>query len=86
MHEIEDVITEDFAPFFSKMINEMVKHYPEKGDSWKIMSELGLGILLKKSILEFDNKMISIEHLVDVANFCAMVYLRRKSEINGKGK
>ena len=33
--EIRDKISKDFDPFWEAVKDELVRHYPEKGDSWK---------------------------------------------------
>lgn len=33
--EIRDKISKEFDPFWEAVKDELVRHYPEKGDSWK---------------------------------------------------
>ncbi len=67
---------DEFRQFFEVMEAEYVRHYPEKGDSWKTC-ELGY---LKSTLREVGWKYFrdhnATNELVDMANLCAMIWVR----------
>lgn len=95
---IKQKLREDFQPFFDAMIDEMAKHYEEKGDSWK-QDEYTVGyyhryssmpsIPIRKPMIEFLTEALKEEfkeweqsldigELVDIANFCGMIWSKVK--------
>jgi len=77
---------EEFKPFFDAMIEEMQFHYDCKGDSWKdggfyddaeryVDMDDWLRKCLRKEVMEYHKSRNPCE-LIDIANFCAMMYLR----------
>ena len=82
----------DFRPFFNAMIKKMRANDKKKGDSWKdelwydptkwapnnikhINNELRAS--LKKETREYFESL-NADELPDIANFCAMLYMRKK--------
>jgi len=83
----------DFKPFFDAMIAEMKRHDPEEGDSWRddkleIMINspdntisIPMDECLKMRLehaFESYTATGSLDELVDIANLCAMLWLRHK--------
>ena len=75
---------EDFEPFFLAMIAKMKQHDHNKGDSWK-KTERYVGHNLRNKLWEEFRECIeynatdqisSPDEFVDLANICAMIYLR----------
>jgi len=75
---LTDKLEWEFQPFFNEMINELIRHYPENGDSWKTCDRVHLERLLLKSMSCMTHEYIEYNpsHLLDIANFCAFCYLR----------
>jgi hypothetical protein len=73
---LREKLAKDFQPFFDEMIDEMVRHHPENGESWKTSTMRWLKLLLGKSMDDWFLKPDNIDHLADVGNFCAMVYMK----------
>jgi len=80
----------DFEPFFIEMAKELTRHHPVYGDSWKswdfvyygkgkdeyaVPMEEHLDNLLEKAFEEYQTEPEPTQ-LVDIANICAMRYLR----------
>ncbi len=82
----------DFRPFFEAMIKKMRAKDAEKGDSWKdekwtedfgdVMTETrsvngALRTDLRRETQEYFASL-NVEELPDIANYCAMLYMRKK--------
>ena len=81
----EGIVKNDLNLFVEAMKNEYLKHYPNQGDSWKTCEVEWLNTLASRSMLEFfeDKNLENPDHLLDVANFCAFLWLRlRKTRDN----
>lgn len=66
---------------FGKAMNDKLrKMYPIKGNSWKNMSIMELENLLKTEWDEHDTNKKDGSELVDIANFCMMIW----SKLNSK--
>ena len=69
-----------FPYFFKAMINEMERHYPEKGDSYHESDVEWLEELLYETVEKYkklENDYPRKEsQAVDIANVCAMLYMR----------
>lgn len=76
--KLTEKIEVEFQPFFNEMVNELIRHYPENGDSWKICDMGHLERLLLKSVSCMTHEYLeyNLSHLLDIANFCAFYYLR----------
>lgn len=80
---------ETFKPFFDAMIKEMQRHDSKKGDSWKrewvsldgadLMNE-HLDDSLGRCFLRFLRNPFRVDELLDIANLCAMRWLRTCKE------
>ena len=66
----------EFMPFIEAMREEYLRHYPEKGDSWKTCDIQYLWKVLDRATQRQDYRVNSIDHLIDIANICAMLWLR----------
>lgn len=76
----------EFSQFFEAMSNEMLRHKEEKGDSWKEPGFMGqrvttgwLEYLLRRCVENYEERT-EPDELVDIANICAMLWLKRKGE------
>jgi len=71
-------LASDFTAFKLATLEEMKRHYPQNGDSWKTCDIEWLSYLTRQSMREFidDVDMENPSHLLDVANFCAMLWTR----------
>ena len=79
---VESKLINDFSPFFNDMIEELVKHYPEKGDTWKTCEMSMLVSLFYDSMSEIiKDGIVNIDHILDIANVGAMIYLREKGMV-----
>jgi len=79
--KIVEKLETEFYPFFTGMIEELLHHYPENGDSWMTCDIDWLVQLTESAMLRFfddtDNGILdNPSHLLDIANFCAFLYLR----------
>jgi len=74
--ELTEKLEQEFQPFFNEMINELIRHYPKNGDSWKACNMKDMKWLLNTSMDDWFGNTKNVSHLVDVANFCAFYYLR----------
>lgn len=71
------MVFSDIAPFMWEMHHEYERHYPEKGESWKIMSLSGLDTLLDIAYEEYKETVNNKPNqLIDIANLCAFIYIR----------
>ena len=73
---------EDFEPFFKAMIEKMKSHDHNKGDSWK-KREKYMAYNLREKFWEEFKECIEFnepEEFVDLANICAMIWLRAREE------
>jgi len=73
---------EDLMPYVEAMEAEYLRHFPEKGDSWKTMPIKQLKELALKAIWEIITpEDIMVEwnpgQLVDFGVFFAMIWMRR---------
>lgn len=68
----------DIGVFIDGMKNEYMKHYPKQGDSWKTCEIDWLNKLLVKSMKEYSQGLENVDHLLDIANFCAFLWIRTK--------
>ena len=75
----ESRVATDLLPFFEAMIKEVARHVPEKGDSWKKMKLYDLEIILSQHVSDWWtlNKENDMDDLLDMADLCAMVWLRK---------
>lgn len=71
---------EIFASFMDSVLNRNQK---EKGDSWKTISIDDLDMKLQEEISEYNQSKDKSE-LVDIANVCMMLFLRKAEMIWGK--
>ena len=67
--------TKLFEPFFIEMVKEYIRHYPEKGDSWKIMSVSELETSLDVAYRDYKENH-NKSQLVDIANFCLFIFTK----------
>jgi len=78
---MEDKIIEDFKPFFNEMVNEIVRHYPKKGDTWKICDidylEEITELHMHKYAVDGHNH-IKDDDLIDISVLCGMLFMRKK--------
>jgi len=79
---------DEFMPFVEAMKAEYLRHYPEKGDSWKTMPIEQLKDLALKAIWEIitpEDILVELNpgQLVDFGLFCGMLW-RRRSDCNGE--
>jgi len=79
---------DDLMPYVEAMKTEYLRHYPDKGDSWKTMPIEELKDLALKAIWEIITpEDIMVEwnpgQLVDIGNFLGMVW-KRRSDCNGE--
>jgi len=76
---LREQLREDIQPFVEAMLDELERHYPEKGDSWKTMDLYALELILSTHVSEWynKNKTNDKEDLIDLANLCAMVHNRK---------
>ena len=86
--ELTNKLETEFQPFFNEMVNELIRHYPENGDSWKTCDIDWLAYLARSSMRKFidDVEGKNPSHVVDVANFCAFYYIRYYDSLNGSVK
>ena len=82
----ESKAAHDLLPFFEAMIKEVARHVPEKGDSWKKMDLYYLELILSKQVSSWydENKTDDREGLIDLANLCAMVHIRKTANYTEK--
>ena len=75
----ESKVAHDLLPFFEDMIKEVARHVTEKGDSWKTMPLYDLELILSQHVSKWyiDNETDDKDQLVDLANLCAMVNIRK---------
>ena len=68
----------DFTAFKLATLEEMKRHYPENGDSWKTcdIGHLERCLLKSMSCMTHEYIQYNPSHLLDIANFCAMVWTR----------
>ncbi len=71
---IREKITQDFKPFIEAMIDELERHYPDKGDSWKTTSPNYFYKLFHDILDRYEITHIPDE-LVDMANILAMWWM-----------
>jgi len=78
LEKLTDKLEHEFQPFFNEMVNELIRHYPKNGDSWKTCDIRHLEMMLLKSMSCMTHEYIEYNpsHLLDIANFCAFCYLR----------
>ena len=76
LKELTEKLELELQPFFNEMVNELVRHYPKNGDSWKTCDIKWLKTLLDGSMCRWFDAPENVSHLLDVANFCAFYYLR----------
>ena len=76
--ELTEKLEGEFQPFFNEMVNELIRHYPDNGDSWKTCDIGHLERLLLNSMDCMTHEYLEFNpsHLLDIANFCAFYYLR----------
>jgi len=80
-------MSEDLKPFMDAMQAEYMRHYPKKGDSWReagfspsgeiydwIDTEDYLWDRIQYLVNNYDPA--NLDELVDIANLCAMLWLR----------
>ncbi len=68
----------DLTRFLDAMESEYMRHYPKQGDSWKTASISHLNNLLLKSMNEAlaNGVLGNPDHLLDIANFSAFLWMR----------
>jgi len=81
----------DIGEFWRAQQEEYMKHYLKQGDSWKTCEVQWLVNLAERAMVEFfddtDNGIIeNPSHLLDIANFCAFLYLRLSPNSKGETK
>ncbi len=67
----------EIKEFAEMMENTMKKHDAIKGESWKSMGEPELLLFLQEELKEY-YKSGDEDELVDVANFCMMLWQKKK--------
>lgn len=76
MSRLSDSIINDmqlFDSFRVEMFKEYLRHYDDKGDSWKDCDEFDLLQLLRESISSY-SIISNPNHFIDIANFCLFLY------------
>jgi len=73
----------DLNPFLEAMKKEYLRHYPKNGDSWKHCTIEHLEKCLVRSIDQIKWYTVltyeeNPDHLIDIANFLAFLWLRTK--------
>jgi len=73
--------SEHIGDFIEEMKKEYMRHIPKKGDSWKTCDLKWLTDLFQRTSLAVmddadDGKFSNPGELIDVANICAMIWLR----------
>jgi len=74
----EAIIRAEFEPFFDAMVQEMVKHFPEKGESWK---QCSIAYLLDRLGVQFEdmiNDPDREDYMANIANYAAMLWWHEK--------
>ena len=69
----------DFIGFYNSMCDELTRHYPNKGDSWKTMSISDLEVIADGHMMDFQKPHTIKEKrelLIDISNLCAMLWMR----------
>ena len=66
----------DFDKFFDAMKAEYERHVPLKGDTWRTCD---VGYLWNKLQMISYVKVNDTDHLLDIANMCAMIWSRYQS-------
>ena len=83
-------MNEDLKPFFEAMQAEYMRHYPQKGDSWKndvayfgndlkLSMKIWLDSILQ-SVFQRYRESLNPDELVDLANIAAMIWIRTSGE------
>jgi len=85
VQSLERELDNEFGFFYGKMIDEMNRHVASKGDSWRTMPLEKLEDLAVKAIWEVltpENLCYETnpDQLIDIANYCAMLWLRLNQE------
>lgn len=85
-------MSEDLKPFFEAMQAEYMRHYPEKGDSWRDVGFSPSGRIddwidmddhLFREINRVAHRYLTYhnpDELVDLSNLCAMLWIRTCKE------
>ena len=71
---VREKITQDFKLFIEAMIDELERHHPDKGDSWKTTSP-NYFYKLFHDILDLYEITKNPDELVDMANILAMWWM-----------
>jgi len=83
---VTEKLDNEFEFFYSKMIDEMKYHRASKRDSWRTMPLEKLEDLALKAFCEVltPEKLCyetNPDQLIDIANYCAMLWLRLNQEV-----
>ena len=83
-----EIVKNDLNEFIEAQKKEYLRHYPQNGDSWKTCDIDWLEELATKAIWEIvtpENILYETnpDHLLDIANFLAFIWIRYKSIDNG---
>ena len=72
--DLRDKLRADFKPFFETMLDELERHYPEKGDSWKVTSHNYFYKLFYDVLDKYEHNK-NPDEFVDMANVLAMWWM-----------
>ena len=67
-----------FEAFISEMRRVLKDHTPEKGNSWRTMTEYDLAQNILEEVHEFEIKNDPDHELVDIANSAYLLWAKRK--------